>query len=60
MSSEDSNVFDVITKLAVAGRPLENNEERDVSRLAEITKVLLDETAREMISKAHTRPVLFE
>ena len=60
MSSEDSNVFDVITKLAVAGRPLEKNEERDVSRLAEITKVLLDETAREMISKAHTRPVLFE
>ena len=59
MASDSANVFDAVKKLAVAGRPLQQNEERDVARLAEATKALLDETARDMISKAQTRPVLF-
>ena len=60
MSQEDSSVFDALNKYGVAGRPLEKNEERVVGRLAEVAKVVLDEAAREMIRKAHKRPVLFE
>ena len=48
--AEELTVFGVIGKSGVAGRPLEKNEEREVSRLAEAGKALLEEGVRELIA----------
>ena len=58
--SEDLKVFDVIAKLGVAGRPLEKHELREVSRLAEAAKAVLEEAACDLIPSSQKRPVLFE
>ena len=60
MAEEGSNVFDAIRRLGVAGKPLEKNEEREVGRLAEVGKIVLEEAAYDLIRTAHKRPVLFD
>ena len=60
MAQGDLSVFDAIRRHGVAGKPLENNEERVVARLAEVAKVVLEEAARELISSSQKMPVLFE
>ena len=36
------------------------NEEREVGRLAEVGKIVLEEAAYDLIRTAHKRPVLFD
>ena len=60
MAEEGSNVFDAIRRLGVAGKPLDKNEEREVGRLAEVGKIVLEEAAYDLIRTAHKRPVLFD
>lgn len=58
--AEELTVFDVIGKYGVAGRPLQKHEEREVTRLAEAGKALLNEGAKDLIAAAQGRPVLYE
>ena len=58
--AEELSVFNVIGKVGVAGRPLEQNEVREVSILAEAGKALLVEGAKDLIAAAQGRPVLYE
>ena len=60
LAEEGLTVFDAIGKYGVAGRPLEKNEEREVDRLAEVAKVVLEEAARDLIRSSQKRPVVFE
>ena len=59
MAEEGFTVFDAIGKYGVAGRPLEKHEEREVDRLAEVAKVVLEEAARDLIRSSQKRPVEF-
>ena len=59
MAEEGFTVFDAIGKYGVPGRPLENNEEKEVDRLAEVAKVVLEEAARDFIRSFQKRPVVF-
>ena len=58
--AEELSVFDVIAKLGVAGKPLEKHELREVAKLAEAAKAVLEEVARTLIASSQKRPVLFE
>ena len=58
--AEEPSVFDVIAKLGVAGKPLEKHELREVAKLAEAAKAVLEEVARTLIASSQKRPVLFE
>ena len=59
MAEEGFTVFDALGKYGVAGRPLEKHEEREVDRLAEVAKVVLEEVARDLIRSSQKRPVVF-
>ena len=56
----DSCVFDSLKRLGVAGRPLDKNEERDVGKLAECGKLLMQEAVYDLLKKSQHKPVLFE
>ena len=54
------SVFDAIKRYSKAGRPLEKHDERDVSKLAEVGKMLMKEAALDLVKQAHKRPLLFQ
>ena len=56
----DSCVFDSLKRLGVAGRPFDKNEERDVGKLAECGKLLMQEAVYDLLKKSQHKPVLFE
>lgn len=58
--AQELEVLNVICKYGVAGRPLEKSEMREVQRLAEAGKALLDECAKDLIAAAQRRPVLYQ
>ena len=60
MAEEGLTVFDAIGKYGVAGRPLDKHEEREVDRLAEVAKVVLEEAARDLIRSFQKSPVVIE
>ena len=58
--AQELEVLNVIGAYGVAGRPLEKSDARQVQRLAEAGKALLDECAKDLIAASHGRPVLYQ
>jgi hypothetical protein len=56
---KDQSVFDAIKRYGVAGKPLEQNEVREVCRLAEVGKHVIEEAAFDLVRSAQHKPLLF-
>ena len=57
---EGSCVFDSLKRLGVAGRPLEKNEEREVAKMAEVAKVLMEESVYDLLKNSQHKLVLYD
>ena len=56
---KDQSVFDAIKRYGVAGKPLDQNEVREVCRLAEVGKQVIEEAAFDLVRSAQQKPLLF-
>ena len=56
---KDQSVFDAIMRFGVAGKPLDKHEEREVGRLAEVGKQVMEEAAFDLVKSAQKKPLLF-
>ena len=53
------SVFDAIKRYGVAGKPLDQHEVREVGRLAEVGKHVIEEAAFDLVRSAQHKPLLF-